>query len=289
MGMNKIIRLIALAAIITSAACSKQDNFNTLSPGEMLKPISLQAHNNPTWASSDSQYEKSQNPAKWSPYFWASNAAALQSIANDKPRLEATVRALMDEMKANSIVDSDGNYRVIYRFPYVFDKYPMSAPWYSAFGNAAIAVGLMHIRNSTGDTSNDGLNNEYLDTIVKKYSYKTPEGNIWFAEYISDDLPDGHVSVINGHFFVVAAMYEWKSMSKTNRYDRPISQGLDTMRDELPKFIQDGYFSYADGFKHMKDYGQQRAVNFAVASCKLRDEICPIAVRYQKLFNEWSK
>ncbi|KYC26089.1 D-glucuronyl C5-epimerase family protein [Pseudomonas sp. ABFPK] len=282
-------RALVLAALLALGACEKQDNFNTLPPGEMLKPLSLQAHSNPTWAASANLYEQAQNPSRWSPYVWASNAGALQSIASDKPRLQATIKALMDEMHANSIVDDEGNYRVIYRYQYIFDKYPISAPWYSAFGNAAIAVGLMHIRNVTGDTSNDWLINDYLDTIVNNYSFKTKEGNTWFAEYVSKDLPDGHVSVINGHFFVVATMYEWKGISKTNKYDKPISQGLDTMRDELPKFIQNGYFSYADGFPHIKDYGQQRAVNFAVAACELRDEICPIAVRYQKLFSSWKK
>lgn len=79
------------------------------------------------------------------------------------------------------------------------------------------------------------------------------------------------------------------NLKQTNKYDKHITQGLDTMRDELPNFIQDGYFSYAEGFDHIKDYGQQRAVNFAVASCELRNEICPIAVRYQKLFHDWAK
>ncbi len=280
---------MASLVLVSIAACNKADNFNTLPAGNLFKPLSLEAHSNPTWASSGNLFEREQNPARWSPYVWASNASALQSIANDKPRLDVTIKALLDEMSANSIIDDEGHYRVIYRYPYVFDKYSISAPWYSAFGNAAIAIGLMHIRTLTGDTSRDYLIEDYLDTVITNYSYKTPQGNTWFAEYVSNDLPNGHVSVINGHFFVIAAMYEWKHLKNTEKYDKHISAGLDTMRDELPKFIQNGYFSYADGFPHIKDYGQQRAVNFAVASCELRDEICPIAVRYQKLFSSWSK
>ncbi|MEE9942794.1 D-glucuronyl C5-epimerase family protein [Pseudomonas asiatica] len=289
LDMKKARTFFAAVALLSLAACGKHDDFNNLPAGELFKPLSLQAHNNPTWAASSAPFEREQNPARWSPYVWASNASALQSIANDKQRLDSTIKALLDEMSANSIIDDEGNYRVIYRYPYVFDKYPISAPWYSAFGNASIAVGLMHIRNLTGDTSRDWLIDDYLNTVITKYSYKTPEGNTWFAEYVSDDLPNGHVSVINGHFFVIAAMYEWRNLKKTDKYDKYISAGLDTMRDELPKFIQNGYFSYADGFPHIKDYGQQRAVNFAAASCELRDSICPIAVRYQKLFNTWPK
>lgn len=288
-NLKKFVQLLTIAVICVTAACSKQDNFNTLPPGEMFKLLSLQAHTNPTWANSADLYENAQNPSRWSPYLWASNAAALQSLANDKPRLEATIKALFDEMNANSVIDNEGNYRIIYRYPYFFEKYKISAPWYSAFGNAAVAVGLMHIRNLTSDTSKDPLIDDYLNTIITKYSYKNPKGNIWFAEYISDDLPNGHINVINGHFFVIAVMYEWRNLKQTNKYDKHITQGLDTMRDELPNFIQDGYFSYAEGFDHIKDYGQQRAVNFAVASCELRNEICPIAVRYQKLFHDWAK
>lgn len=288
--MKKARMFLATIALVCIAACDKEDSFNTLPAGDLLKPLSLQAHTNPAWVSSGALFEREQNPARpWSPYVWASNAAALQSISNDKPRLDRTIKALIDDMRANSIVDDEGNYRAVSLKPYFFDKYKISAPWYSAFGNAAFAIGLMHIRRVTGDTSYDRLINEYLETIVKRYSYKTPDGNIWFPEYISDDLPNGRINVINGHFFVIATMYEWKIMSKTKEYDKPISLGLDTMRDELPNFIQDGYFSYADGFPQIKDYGQQRAVNFAVASCELREDICSIAVKYQKLYNLWNE
>lgn len=285
--LRKMILLVSV--LLSLVACSKKDDFNKLPQGKMLNALSLQAHNNQAWASSGELYERAQNPDRWSPYIWASNAAALSSLANDKPKLDATIKSLIDEMHDNSVSDSDGNYRVTYRYAYTFDKYSISAPWYSAFGNAAVAIGLMHIRNLTGDTSRDWLIDNYLNTAITKYSYKTPKGNTWFAEYVSDDLPGGHVSVINGHFFVIAAMYEWRNLKQTEKYDTYITQGLDTMRDELPNFIQDGYFSYAEGFEHIKDYGQQRAVNFAKESCELRDEICPTAKRYQDLFSAWSK
>jgi len=287
--MKSIFKIIAITAFVVTSACSKQDDFKSLPRGELFKPLSLQAHTNPTWAASGDLYERAQNPARWSPYVWASNAAALDSLAGDKARLDSTIRSLLSEMNANTVVDRDGSYSVVYRYPYVFDKYQISAPWYSAFGNASIAIGLMHIRNVTGDTSRDLVIENYLDTIIKKYSFKNKNGNTWYAEYVSPDLPDGHVSVVNGHFYVVAAMYEWKLISKSNRYDKYISMGLDTIQEELPNFIEDGYFSYAEGFKQIRDYGQQRAVNFAKASCALRDEICPIANKYEELLRTWTK
>lgn len=61
-------RALVLAALLALGACEKQDNFNTLPPGEMLKPLSLQAHSNPTWAASANLYEQAQNPSRWSPY-----------------------------------------------------------------------------------------------------------------------------------------------------------------------------------------------------------------------------
>jgi len=260
----------------------------TTAPKSLLQPVSLEAHSNSAWADGNDLYEKAQGGRGWSPYTWASNAAALPSLKDDPARRARTVEELLKELRSHT-EDSGGMLRIRYDYNYFFDQYTIETPWYSAFGNAAAAIGLMHIYSLTPTPAMKDLIERYLDAIGNGLSFNDGNGNIWFSEYIAKGLPNGHVDVMNGHFFSVIAMYEWRSRTSTKRYDKNITDGLDTMEKALPEMIQDGYFSYARGFPNIKDYGQQRAVNFAVAACKLRTTVCPITVQYQDLFyRQWA-
>jgi hypothetical protein len=254
--------------------------------GDLLRVLVLDAHSNPTWAASTSLVEKKQGE-RWSPYVWASNAAALPSIQSDPARTDATAQALLAELR--KYTEGTGDGRVIgYDYDYEFTKYTLRAPWRSAFANAAAAIGLMHIKDSAPHLVTGAMIESYLAPIWPKLSFPDEAGYRWFTEYIDEELPGGRVDVINGHFFVVVAMYEWKLRTGTTDYDAAIKAGLDTMQMALPEMIQNGYFSYARGFPEIPDYGQQRAVNFAGAACELRPTICPIAARYRELYAKWT-
>lgn len=280
-------RLIAVSALVFLLVGCRDSSLDEPGiPNSMLEVLSLNAHDSSAWAGSNDLFEKPL-PERWSPYAWASNAGALRAIAADPDRVKKTSDALLSELQRHA--EDRGDYTLVrYDYQYFFGNSPITAPWYSSFGNASVAIGLMHIKEATKRTDLDSLINRYLGGIGEYLSHLDEKGDLWMSEYVSPSLPGGRVDVMNGHFYAVAAMYEWRKRTDDTRYDGQIMDGLAAMKSGLPKMVQDGYFSYAIGHPEIKDYGQQRALNFAVAACSLDKSICPEADRYKTLFNQWN-
>ena len=252
----------------------------------MLRPLMLQSHVDPEWAQSSRLFGTMQTD-KWSPYTWAENARLLASIQGDPQRTDKTAQALLDELAKHTERTASGLV-IRYDYDYNFAGYILKAPWYSAFGNAAAAVGLMQIQKYAPQVNAGAMVADYLNPAISIFANADDSGRLWFSEYVAKEAPDSRVDVVNGHFFVIASLYEWRVRTGSPAYDRAINAGLDTIESALPEMIQDGYFSYARGFPQVKDYGQERAVNLALAACRLRASICPVAQKYQALYREWS-
>ena len=289
-GINRnamFFRIIYASVLLVSlAGCRESSLDEPGKPESLLTALSLNAHESSAWARSNDLYE-TPLPERWSPYVWAVNAGALAAISADQERLKRTSDALLAELKLHA--EDRGDYTLVrYDYQYFFGNSPMTAPWYSSFGNAAAAIGLMHIKEATKRTDLDPLINRYLGALSEHLSHHDEKGNLWMSEYISPSLPGGRVDVMNGHFYAIAAMYEWRKRTDDTQYDGLIMDGLSSMKNSLPLMVQDGYFSYAINYPEIKDYGQQRAVNFAVAACSLDKSICPEADEYRALFNKWN-
>lgn len=247
---SRLYRLITASVILLSLAGCGSPLDEPGKPKSLFKVLTLEAHANPLYSLSGGLYEKPL-PARWSPYAWAQNAAALDSLSNDKERLNRTADELLRELAKHS--DDHGALRVVrYDFTYVFDQNTLSAPWYSALGNSIAAIGLMHISEATGRKDVNEFALSYLKAIEPELSHRDDKGRIWFSEYVTTSLPEGRVDVINGHFGSIVAFYEWRNRNKDRQFDEIIIAGLKTMHDYLPLMIQDGYFFYARGYPHIK-------------------------------------
>lgn len=240
---------------------------------DLSRVLGLEQHENPTYANSDSLFEKPHGD-RWSAYLWAQNAGALPSLKHDPERMEATRAALLADLAPHV-----GGGFVLARYDYSFAPgVVMNDPWRSAFSNAVVAIGLMHL----------GAHDAALDYLVKIETDLSgeDEGRTWFIEYLDNE---DRVDVMNGHFFAVAAMHEYGRQTGDMRFDGAIKRGLETMDYQLPLMVDDARkcFLYAKGFDAC-DYGQQRAVNFAEASCAIYEPLCDDAKIYREKFKEWT-
>jgi hypothetical protein len=244
-------------------------------PSIDLTPVlSIQVHSNDVYANGTNLLEQPQSGAHWSAYIWAENVSGLPSLDGQPDRQAAAKAALMTELAQHV----SGPY-VVSDWDFPVANLDMKPGWRSGFANAVVAFAFMNI----GENDNALT---YLQPFLNSMRF-TDGDRTWFPEYI--DTPTGaHLDVVNGHFYAVAAMYEYWRRTGDTRFQANIQAGLQTLTWVLPEQVDETQkcFRYASGFG-ICDYGQQRIVLFAQAACQLYQPICAEAQVYDDDFKRW--
>lgn len=237
--------------------------------------LSVQAHSNDVYANGTNLLEQPQPGPHWSAYIWAENLSGLPSLDGQPDRQAAAKAALMAELAQHS----SGPFIVS---DYAYEAAPaleMAPGWRSGFDNAVVAIALLNV-------GENDLALTYLTPFLDQLRFVDGD-RTWFPEYI--DTPTGnHLDVVNGHFYVVAAMYEYWRRTGDTRFQASIQAGLQTFTWVLPEQVDETQqcFLYASGLDHC-DYGQARIVSFAAAACQLYAPICAEAQAYDADFKRW--
>lgn len=237
--------------------------------------LSVQAHSNSVYANGTNLFEQPQPGPHWSAFVWAENAGGLPSLDGQPDRQAAAKAALMAELAQHV----SGGFVVA---DYAYEAAPaleMAPGWRSGFDNAVVAFGLMNM-------GENDLALTYLQPFLSEL--RVVDGDrTWFPEYI--DIGTGaHLDVVNGHFYVVAAMFEYQRRTGDTRFTASIEAGLQTLTWVLPEQVDEKQmcFRYASGADAC-DYGQQRIVSFAATACQLYAPICATAQAYEADFRRW--
>lgn len=249
----------------------------------VLWSVSAAPSRNPVWLDGPRDSLPREMPNRWSPFHWASNASI---IAGHKDNLSSNeLDRLTDELVG--ILSSyssceDGRCFTVYDFDYAIYDYALAPPWYSALGNAYVAIGFMHLAEANGSDRYMDLALKYLLPIASPALSYRLDGDLWFSEY-ADELGDNRgPGVINGHFTALASLHEWELRTGDLRFKDYVRNGLRTLEVWLPLVRQPEFFAYSRDYLDVPDYGQERATNQAIAACDLAGwrGICESAKHY---------
>lgn len=101
---------------------------------------------------------------------------------------------------------------VRYDYSHRLPPYTVRPPWRSAFANAAVALGFMQATQAMPGRRDELMRVAlaYLKPATTILAWTDESGDLWFTEYIGPGLPNQRIGVMNGHFFVIDAMHEWR-------------------------------------------------------------------------------
>jgi hypothetical protein len=255
----------------------------------VLGAISVKVQSDEPWTVAGTDEMPVAFTDRWSPFYWAVNAAIMAGQPRPVgPHVRNVAQELLRMLEAHTEVRGDDRL-VAYDFSHRYFDTTLTPPWYSALGNAYVAIGLMHLADTLQDQSLMQLALSYLRPIVGDLSKRDPNGDLWFEEIVDETMPGGE-GIINGHFGAVAALQEWRRRTGDAEFDDAIGEGLDTFAKWLPKVVNDGYFGYSRQHPAWRDYGQERASNIVQAACDIseRQDLCDLALEYRSLLKKWT-
>lgn len=273
------------AADIAAASRAASQGFLSLTDYSALEELSVTPTTNYAWLEGGMKEPLPfELPARWSPFWWSVNAAAVLGHKGDLPKdaIERLAERLTDVLNAHTQHVDDSSL-VFYDFTFKVGEMTLTPPWYSALGNAYAALGLMNLGAALDDETYMAAALQYLIPIPSQLSYEL-DGDLWFGEYVTslDDRYD--VGVINGHFTALAALQEWRIRTGDTRFDQDIERGLRTLDRWLPIVHRGSFTAYARDMLWMRDYGQERAMNQAQAACLISSlaSLCDTARHYRE-------
>lgn len=226
------------------------------------------------------------NGEEFNPYTFLLNARIIAAKIKAGDEAETFRRALpylLRQLERYSTVEPGGFAFVTYEFAYDCYGRMVPAGWRSAFGNAAVMLGLLDLYRSTGDAALLARARAYLLPLLSVdrsdgVTVTDKDHYLWFEEYPS---PVSHV--INGHIGVLLALYEYEQLTGDRSLRQFIAAGLTTMRHYLPVARHPGHPSAYGLFDLAQaDYGPARIVNYvrAIAAISGDPQLGALAADY---------
>lgn len=205
-----------------------------------------------------------------SPYIFAQIASILASRIKDGAfdNNAEPVRFLMRTLAQHSVV-TPTTASFIYRSDWEAFDTVIPGGWKSAFGDAAITMGLCELYEATHDADTLALAQKYATSLLWK-GEKTDTlnvddaGYLWFEEYPKVEGRFTHV--LNAEIFSTFALMKLVSITGDHSYEPMIRAGLATSARYIFDVRNPGNRSYYNvGGRRIADYGPQRMVIFAAA------------------------
>lgn len=176
------------------------------------------------------------------------------------------IRRMLGTLEEHSRVSSD---RASFIYDYDLEEFDgfVAKGWRSAFGDAAVVMGLCELYEATRDPALMALARKYAASLV--YDGKNTDtlyvdraGYLWFEEYPPIEKLRTHV--LNGHIFTTFALIRLSYLADDRSYEPLIRAGLATSaRHILDSRNPGGRSSYNLGGKRYPDYGPERMILFA--------------------------